>query len=163
MRFDNTGIRRQDRLLDEAAARTLLRDGEWGVLSMCDDGRAYGIPVNYVWDGDARLYIHCAPEGRKLRCMDRIPRVSFCVVGRTRPLPAQFTTEYESVVAECVAVRGLPPEERRYALELLLSKYCPDDTETGMQYAGRSFHRTEIVRLDIACCSAKSKRLRSRP
>ena len=63
MIYDNSGVRRQDRLLTEAEARGLLAAGEYGVLSMCDGGEAYGIPVSYVWDGAESLYIHCAPRG----------------------------------------------------------------------------------------------------
>lgn len=63
MQYDNTQVRRQDRLLDEEAARSLLRDGEYGILSMRDEnGKSYGLPINYVWDNDNALYIHCAPR-----------------------------------------------------------------------------------------------------
>ena len=81
--YDNSAVQRQDRLLDEARARELLAGGRFGVLSLVDGDGAYGIPVNYVWDGDDSLYVHCAPDGRKLRCIDRRDRVSFCVVGAT--------------------------------------------------------------------------------
>ena len=77
MPYDNSAVRRQDRLLDEARARDLLAGGRFGVLSLVDGDGAYGIPVNYVWDGDDSLYVHCAPDGRKLRCIDRRDRVSF--------------------------------------------------------------------------------------
>ena len=99
MAFDNSNVRRQDRLLDEERAVALLRTAEWGVLSMCDtDGAPYGLPLNYVWDGASSLYIHCAPEGRKLRCLEHEQRVSFCIVGNVNLLPSKFTTEYESIV-----------------------------------------------------------------
>ena len=85
MTYDNDQVRRQDRLLDESSAMDLLRRAEWGVLSMRDaDGAPYGVPVNYVWDGNHSIYIHCAPEGRKLRCLDQDARVSFCVVGQVQ-------------------------------------------------------------------------------
>ena len=100
MPYDNSAVRRQDRLLDEARARELLAGGRFGVLSLVDGDGAYGIPVNYVWDGDDSLYVHCAPDGRKLRCIDRRDRVSFCVVGATEVCPAQFTTAYESIVLD---------------------------------------------------------------
>ena len=160
-RFDNADVRRQDRLLAEEAACELLRRGEYGVLSMqAEAGGGYGLPLSYVWDGDARIYVHCAPEGRKLRCLDRCPEVSFCVVGRTEVCPAKFTTAYESVVLACRAVRGLDPEERMDALRLLLEKYAPEDCETGMRYAEKSFHRTEIIRLEILAGSGKAKVVR---
>ena len=158
MTFDNSDVRRQDRLLDEEQAAALLRRAEWGVLSMCDAGGApYGIPVNYVWDGDSALYIHCAPEGRKLRCLDQEPKVSFCIVGNVNLLPSKFTTEYESIVLTGFAVRHLDEQERRHALELLLDKLSPDDKQVGMKYAEGSFHRVEIIRLDITSWSGKRK------
>lgn len=158
MRFDNSTVRRQDRLLDEEHARELLRTAEWGLLSMCDeDGAPYGVPVNYVWDGADALYIHCAPEGRKLRCLDSNRRVSFCVVGEVNLLPAKFTTEYESIVLTGQAVRHLDDEEKYRALELLLDKLSPDDKAVGMKYATASFHRVEIIRLDIEQWSGKRK------
>ena len=158
MTFDNSDVRRQDRLLDEEQAAALLRRAEWGVLSMCDaGGTPYGIPVNYVWDGDSALYIHCAPEGRKLRCLDQEPRVSFCIVGNVNLLPSKFTTEYESIVLTGVAVRHLDEQERHHALELLLDKLSPDDKQVGMKYAEGSFHRVEIIRLDITSWSGKRK------
>ena len=158
MKFDNTSVRRQDRLLDEARATELLKTAEWGVLSMCDTDRApYGLPINYVWDGGNSLYLHCAPDGRKLRCLDHEDRVSFCIVGRVHLLPSRFTTEYESVVLAGKARRGLDESERRHALELLLDKLSPDDKAVGMKYAAGSFHRVEIVRLDIESWSGKRK------
>ncbi len=158
MTFDNSDVRRQDRLLDEEQAAALLRRAEWGVLSMCDaGGTPYGIPVNYVWDGDSALYIHCAPEGRKLRCLDQEPKVSFCIVGNVNLLPSKFTTEYESIVLTGVAVRHLDEQERRHALELLLDKLSPDDKQVGMKYAEGSFHRVEIIRIDITSWSGKRK------
>lgn len=162
-RYDNSTVRRRDRLLAPERALELLREGEYGFLAMVSDderGGAYGLPLSYVWDEADALYIHCAPEGRKLRCLERSPRVTFCVVGRTRVFPARFTTAYESLLLECRAVRGLDDEERMHALGLLLEKYSPDDREVGMRYAEKSFHRTEVVRLDILGASGKCKVIR---
>ena len=45
------------------------------------------------------------------------------------------------------------------ALELLLDKLSPEDKVVGMKYAEKSFHRTEIIRLDIDNWSGKCKRV----
>jgi hypothetical protein len=45
------------------------------------------------------------------------------------------------------------------ALEIFIDKDSPMDKETGMKYAGKSFFRTEIVKLDIEKWSGKSKKL----
>lgn len=160
MVYDNAQVRRQDRLLDETGAVALLRNGEYGVLSLqAEEGGGYGIPVNYVWDGGSSVYIHCAPDGRKLRCIGACAKVSFCVVGATRVVPDKFSTAYRSVVLSCTARTGLDPEERMKALMLLLDKYSSDYKEIGIKYTEKSFHRTEIIRLDIVEWSGKTKKL----
>lgn len=160
MIYDNSAVRRQDRLLDESDARILLKHGEYGVLSMTDpEGAPYGIPINYVWDGNDHIYLHCAPTGRKLQCIGQQAEVSFCVVGRTNVVPHKFTTGYESVVIKCQARIGLSAEERMNALRLLLEKYSPNDLVIGLKYAEKSFHRTEIICLDLKEFSGKQKKV----
>lgn len=160
MVYDNSKVRRQDRLLDESRAIELLCTAEYGTLSMIDqEGCPYGIPVNFVWDGKDSLYIHCAPEGRKLRAIAVHPEVSFSIVGDVNLLPSKFTTEYESIVLKGTAHIGLPPEERMRALVLLVEKLSPNDVEIGKKYAEESFYRTEIIRMDITEYSGKTKRV----
>ena len=159
MKFDNTKVRRQDRLLSEERAREIMAKAEWGVLSMIDlDGKPYGLPLNFVWE-DACIYFHCAPQGKKLDALERNGEVSFGVVGDVKLQPAKFTTEYESVVIAGVATIVTSDEERMHALELLLRKLSPHDVEVGLKYASKSFYRTVIVRLDIDTFSAKCKRM----
>lgn len=156
--YDNTSVRRQDRLLDRDRAEELLRRAEYGVLSLCDAHLPYGIPVNYVWDGDTALYIHCALQGRKLRAIEENPHASFCVVGRTQVLPRQFTTEYESILAQGVVRPVADEDEKRRALTLLLDKYSPDERTLGLHYMEKSLPRTLVLRLDIETLSGKCKK-----
>ena len=124
------------------------------------DGKPYGVPVNFVWDGDDSIYIHCAPEGKKIDILDCHDRVSFCVVGNVNLLPSQFTTEYESIILDCEATICTSEEERVHALELLLRKLSPHNVEIGMKYALKSLPRTCILRLDILTWSGKAKRVK---
>ena len=121
------------------------------------EGGGYGVPLNYVWDEADAIYIHCAPEGRKLHCLRECDRVTFCIVGKTQVLPARFTTFYESILLDCRARTGLTAEERRRALDHLIGKYSPEYKTIGRQYVEKSFHRTEIIRLDILSWSGKCK------
>ena len=97
-------------------------------------------PRQLLWDGDDSLYVHCAPDGRKLPASTAVTGVSFCVVGATEVCPAQFTTAYESIVLDCRARRGLPPGERMRALELLLEKYSPPIRRRGCGMPKRRSH-----------------------
>lgn len=157
--YDNSRVRRQDRLLDIDRAEQILRHGEYGFLSMTDcNGGGYGVPVNYVWDNDA-IYLHCAPEGDKIRALNANPSVSFCVVGATNVVSDRFTAEYESVLVRGKAVVEQNDERRMRALELIIDKYSPNDKVTGLKYAQKSLHRTAVIRIDIDSVSGKSKSL----
>ena len=47
-----------------------------------------------------------------------------------------------------------------HALRLLMEKYTPEHLAAGEKYAEKSFHRTEIIRLQIKELSGKCKRIR---
>ncbi len=159
--YNNAEVRRQDRLLDEENAIKLLECGEYGILSMVEEVNGgvggYGIPISYVWDHAASIYLHCAPEGHKLNNLQGNPNVSFCVVGSTNVISHKFTTAYESIVVRGRISMNLSTDERMKALALILDKYSPEDKEVGLKYAEKSFHRTDILRLDIREISGKTK------
>ncbi|HIU54188.1 MAG TPA: pyridoxamine 5'-phosphate oxidase family protein [Candidatus Gallibacteroides avistercoris] len=159
MIYDTSNIRRQDRLLPQEKAYYLLKKGEYGTLSMVsEEDTGYGIPINFVYDDKQDcIYFHCAMEGKKLRCLAKNNRVSFCIIGKTAVISNQFTTAYESVVVNGTMDIHLSDQERRYGLSLLLDKYCPNDKEIGLRYIEKSFHRTNVIRLNIFSFSGKSK------
>lgn len=162
MKYDNSKVRRQDRLLEQVDATELLRSGEYGILSMVEtrDNKpaGYGIPISYVWDGKKSIYFHCAPEGHKLIALANNSEVSFCVIGHTNVISHKFTTAYESILLRGHVSISLSSEERMSALMLILDKYSPNDKEVGIKYTEKSFHRTRIIRLDIEEISGKTKR-----
>lgn len=101
MKYVNDTVRRRDRLMDEARALELLRTREFGVLSMVDtNGSGYGVPLNYVWDGDHCIYIHCAPEGHKLLALEKNPKVSFCIIGDVHLLPSSSRPNMRALSSE---------------------------------------------------------------
>lgn len=162
MIYNNDNVRRRDRLMDKDRAVELLKSSEYGVLSMIDEnGLPYGIPLNYVWDGNSSIYIHWAPEGYKLNGLEKYPNVSFCIVGNVNLLPDKFTTEYESVILKGVAHINLTAEERMAALLKLVDKLSPDFKELGAKYSQKSFHRVNIIRIDFTEFSGKCKHVHS--
>lgn len=154
-------IRRQNRILDdEARIKELLQDSEYGFLSlgMDENGYSYGIPISYAYDETTNsLYFHCAPEGKKLDILKENTKVSFSIVGVTKPVAEQFTTLYESVVVFGKADINLPDEEKRKALRLLVAKYSPDYIELGEKYMDKSWNRTAVFKIDIEHITAKAK------
>ena len=92
-------LRRKNQQLSETEARSILKNGTHGVLSVQGDGGyPYGVPMNYVY-GDDAIYFHCAKEGHKMEGFRRSDKVSFCVVGEDEVIPEAFSTAYTSVIA----------------------------------------------------------------
>ncbi len=147
-------MRRSDKALSNDAAVKVLHEGEYGVLSTVGgDGQPYGVPLNYSIQ-DNYLYFHCALEGHKLDNLLLNEKVSFCVVGRTKVLPAEFTTEYESVIAtgRAVVVYG---EEKNKALVSLVEKYSPEFIEEGRKYIEKLDNETKVVKIEIDSMTGK--------
>lgn len=158
MNYNNNPVRRQDRLLEEAKAKALLQSGEYGVLSLAlPSNEPYGIPMNYVWDGNNCLYFHCAVDGRKLELIKSNPLASFCVVGATNVVPSKFSTGYESLVLKGRVAIGLDNQEKHKGLHLLINKYSSAHREAGGNYIDKLFEQTEVIRFDIEEASGKSK------
>ncbi len=150
-------MRRRDREIGTRDAIEVLLSCEYGVLSSVgENGQPYGVPLSYAYRDNA-LYFHSSLSGHKLDNINTNPRVSFCVVGRTHVLPAEFATEYESAVAFGIAseVHGA---ERRNALRWLLEKYSPDFIEEGLQYIEKEDKVTKVFKVTIDHVTGKARR-----
>ncbi len=147
-------MRRSDKALPNNVAVKILQQGEYGVLSTVDaDGQPYGVPLNYAFK-DNCLYFHCALQGHKLDNLIANEKVSFCVVGRTRVVPVEFTSEFESVI-----VRGMASvvfEDEKYeALVSLIEKYSTAFVEEGRKYIEKLDSRTKVVKIEIESMTGK--------
>lgn len=150
-------MRRTDRAISTEEATRLLSDGEYGVLASVDaEGQPYAVPLNYAYLHNC-IYFHCALTGQKLANLADNLKVSFCVVGKTRVLPEQFATEYESVIVAGAAseVRG---SERQAALIALLDKYSPEFIAEGKRYIEQKDALTTVIRIEITTLTGKARR-----
>lgn len=160
MQYINSSVRRQDRLLEHDNAIRLLETGEYGVLSLSTpEGAPYGLPLNYVWDGEKSVYFHCAIEGQKLVMIKNNSKASFCVVGTTNVVPQKFSTGYESIILKGSIAMGLSDDEKLKGLQLLVNKYSPNHKPAGQKYIENLFHETEVLRFDAVEFSGKCKRI----
>lgn len=147
-------MRRSDKALAVEVTENLLLDGEYGVLSTVDgNGQPYGVPLNYAFENNC-LYFHCALEGHKLDNLIANEKVSFCVVGRTRVIPADFTSEFESVIATGTAA-AVSGEEKRDALVSLIEKYSTEYVEEGRKYIEKLDSQTRVIRIKIESMTGK--------
>ena len=150
-------MRRKERAMEPAGARRLLEECEYAVLTTVDAGGApHSVPVSPVLDGD-KVYFHSAHQGEKVDNIAQNPQVSLCAVGRTQLLPAEYTTAYESVVAQGRA-RLAEGDERRRALLLICRKFAPGQQATWQQKIDR-YPNAAVVCVELTRLTGKQNRM----
>lgn len=153
-------MRRTDRQQTEEFGRRILTEAQYGVLSLVDGmhgkPRPYAIPISHALV-DNTIYIHGASEGAKLRLIAENDCVVFTCVGKTHLLPAQFSTEYESVVVTGRATIVDDLEEKRTGLMALARKYSPEYEDEAIAYIERAHKQTSLIAISIETISAKAK------
>lgn len=156
MSTQNTPLRRKDRLRTQEEARTIMESCDFAVLSTTDnENMPYGVPVSVVLE-ENRLYFHCAKAGRKLENIQQNPHVCL-TFAKVRLVDGEnFTTRYESVIAEGTASFIEEETEKRHALQLLCRRYTQHGDEEIDAYIQRYFAQTGVVRVDLETISAKA-------
>ena len=115
----------------------------------------YGVPVSVVLE-ENHMYFHCAKAGRKLENIQQNPHV--CVTfAKVRLIDGEnFTTHYESVIAEGTAAVVEEETEKCHALQLICRRYTQHSDEEIDAYIQRYFAQTGVVRVDLESISAKA-------
>lgn len=157
----------------------VIDKSEYGVLSMVDEGKPYGIPLSIVRDGDT-LYFHSAMDGRKVKLFEKNPNVSVTFVGETK-IPELFsndelneivqdesqagllaskvfTTEFESAVVVGKVKQVNDEEEKIKALRLICEKYTPTKMDYFPVAIKAGLKRTNIYSIEIEVITAKRKK-----
>ena len=150
-------MRRKDRLIPDAEALTILKEGEYGILStVSPDDEPYGVPLNYCLIADC-IFFHCALEGNKTDNISNNPNVSFCVVGKTEILPDQFSTRFESCIVRGRAFESFA-EEKQMALEGIVDKYAGGFAAQGLEAIEKLTDITRVFRITIESISGKAQK-----
>ncbi len=148
-------MRRQEgEITSPDVVRSILHRGRLLYLAMVDEGRPYVLPLSYGYDGTS-IYLHCAPEGRKLDILRHFPHVCFTIsvdeelVRGDRPCDCSFC--YRSVIGEGTVHFVEGEDEKRRGLDALMGQYGGE----GGEYPAESLARTTILRIDVASLSGK--------
>ena len=147
-------MRRFRQQIPEIEARQIVAGSTNGVLSLVGpDGRPYGVPMSFVFDGRQAIYFHCAREGRKMEGVRHGGRASFCIVALDEVQPERFTTFYRSVIAEGRIAVVEHRDEILSAMRMLGEKYSPGIDST--HEIADALDRVAVLRLDIESLTGK--------
>lgn len=149
-------MRRKDRMITKIETLSILERGEYGILStVSSNNEPYGVPLNYCLINEC-IYFHCAVEGRKLNNINKNPKVSFCVVGKTEVLPDKFGTNYESCIVQGSISESFEGE-KQLALEGLIHKYSKNFVSEGLKYIEKLKEKTRVFKISIESISGKAR------
>ena len=141
-------MRRKERQLDLQSVESILKTGDYGVLSTVDgEGQPYGVPVNYVFYNDA-IFFHSATQGHKIQNLKENPQVSFCVVGKSQVVPDDFSSDYESVILFGTAAE-IFGEDKLEALHAISNRFAPAHVNEGNAMIIRKFNSTTVIKITI--------------
>ncbi|MEW6051880.1 MAG: pyridoxamine 5'-phosphate oxidase family protein [Candidatus Zixiibacteriota bacterium] len=153
-------MRRKDKeITDRGLIETILREALVCHLAFVDSDRPYVVAMNFGYQ-DNRLYMHSAPEGRKIECIRRNPLVCFQMEARaelvTSVKACSFSMRYLSVVGYGNASLVESPVEKRQALDVIMRKYTGRD---GFVYADASVEEIAVIRIDVTEMTGKKSKL----
>lgn len=145
--------------LSDEECRRILNKAEYGVLSTYGrDLFPHSVPMNFVFDG-RRIYMNTANEGHLLESINVNGHVSFCVVESAKVVPAEFKSYYKSVIAYGACDPIYMKNQKFYALESLVLKYCPGLYKQGVEHIRKHWNDTTVLCMHVLHISGKCNEL----
>lgn len=150
-------MRRSDReRTDREWIAATLRDARVCHLGLVDAGAPYVVPVSFGYDG-RHVYIHSAPEGRKLRALQREPRVCVQFEVDCQPVRAAracaWGMRFRSVVGFGTAAFVTDPAQKRHGLQTIMAQYAGPGHE--FTFADDEVARTTVIRVHLEQLTGK--------
>ena len=151
-------MHKASRQLSDAETMEILKKGDHGTLSVQgDDGYPYATPINYIVV-DGKVYLHSAPYGYKIECLQRSPKCCFSAIISAQIIPSKITAAFESVVLTGTAVFVTDQAEKRTVLENFVTQKHPGYEELGFKMIDKQIDKTAVIRLDPASLTGKAYR-----
>ena len=120
-------MRRQEKeITDKKRIEEILTKSKICRLGLVDGDEAYIVPVNYAYH-EGEIWIHSAPEGRKMELLRRSGKVSFEMelsntIGRDA-VPCRWTTRYRSAMGTGTVTIHDDEETKRQGMDLIMKRY----------------------------------------
>lgn len=124
-------------------------------LAMVDEGRPYIIPVNYGYRDDC-IYIHSAPEGKKIDLLGQNPELCFEVEDVFEITKGEkacdWSTRYRSVVGYGQVEILSDQESKQQGLEVLMAQHGAPGLKDFNQ---KNLDRMVILKIRITSMTGK--------
>lgn len=172
-------MRRKDRQMSKKFGMDIIDKSKYGIISMIDEDKAYGLPLSIVRDGEF-LYFHSAKDGRKTEVLAKKPSVSVAFVGEVKVpenftkdeldeiarddskavvlISSVFTTEFESTIVSGKVNLVENQDEKIKAMKLICEKYTSEKMQYFDMAIKAGLNRTNVYKIKIGDVSSKRKK-----
>lgn len=154
-------MRRKDREIEEKSAQqAILENSETIHIAFAVNNEPYIVAMSFgfVWEDRLAIYMHCAPEGKKLDMMRHNNRVCFQMETDTllvvAPLSCRWNMQYSSIIGRGTLSEVTDEDERLKGLNLIMKNYGKKGRNN---FAAEILQNTMILRLDAHEISAKRR------
>lgn len=126
-------MRRKDlEITDRTEIESILHEATVCRIGLADDNGPYVVPVCFGYE-DGSVYIHSAPEGKKLAMLKKKPRCCFevdiCDQVIRGDRPCSWGIRYRSVIGYGRAAILSDPGEKKHGLTCIMRHYGDDTPE----------------------------------
>jgi len=146
--------RKEKEITDRAEIDAIIHQAEIGRLAIVDGDVPYIVPVNYGFDGNC-LYIHSAPEGRKIDALHLNNYVCFQMDVDVELVETESvhkcSTKYRSVIGYGRAVIIEDDDGKKHGLDVLMKRY----SDITHDYPQNLLDKMVIIRIDIESVAGK--------
>ena len=148
-------MRRDDkRIISKEDLVKILRGGQVCCLSMVDRGKPYVVPVSYGYAENA-LYVHSAPEGRKIDILGKNPEVCFSIVGDYEIIKSEracfWSARYRSVTGTGKARILTDRDEKEKGFAVLMGHYSDREYD----FTGMALDDVIVIKVEIETIEGK--------
>jgi len=147
--------RAKQEIIDQAVLEEILAGAEICRLSMLDGEIPYIVPVNYGYR-EGHIYIHSAPEGKKIELLKQNKLVCFEVEDAAEivkgPEACDWTTRYRSVVGYGTVEILSDDESKQEGLEVIMAQH---GAPALVKFDEKNLKRMVILKLKVTSVSGK--------
>lgn len=150
--------RGEKRISDPAEVNAILAQARVLCVAFHDTPAPYALPFSFGHE-EGTLYVHCAPDGRKLDLLSADPRVGFTAWTDDTPVPGTTACDW-GVRARSVAGTGTAriladPSERLRGLDAIMRHAGARPGTQGFDYKPGVLGHTVVLAIRIDSLAAK--------
>ena len=148
-------MRRKDReITDRADIESILHEATVCRIALADGGEPYIVPLSFGYE-DGSIYIHSAPEGKKIAMLKKNPcccfEVDICDQVIRGDRPCSWGMRYRSVIGYGRAEILKDAEGKKYGLNCIMQHYGSGILEFSEQDIGS----VAVIRITIESMTGK--------